>query len=209
MKQLSDRTVSLFLALAIFSAVGGLVAILIETGGDLELLTGLATTQTAIVNVTIQGLSAITISQSNIDFGTGTLTAGAAATPVNTTANAANANPSTFSEPGPLNVTNDGNTDLNITINGTLPAVWLGAGSTYEWAGNAGVESTSCPATNLTTARTPFSNTLTRVCANLTFSDGADQVSIHIFLNISNSATAVEHNDPAVLIRADACTGPC
>ncbi len=212
MKQVSDRTVSLFLILAIISTVGGLATILISTGGDLSLLTGLATTQTATVNVTVQATSAITITPNLINFSSGTLLGIAGGTPINTTGGSV-PNPGDFAKPSPINVTNDGNTNLNITINGTPAANWLSSGSTYEWAGANTTEVGACGGTggfsNLTTARTPFSATLTRVCANLSFTDGADSISIHIFLNLSSATPPNNYNDTAVLIRADNCPGPC
>ena len=206
MKEFSDTTVTVLLVVALLSAFGGFITILTVIGGDFSLLTGFATTQTAIVNVTIAAPTAITITPSVIEFGSGALTAGAAATPLNTSVQAL---PSTFAKPSPINVTNDGNTDVNVTINGTLPANWLNSASTYEWAGAATTEAGSCPATNLTTARKPFAAALTRVCANLTYSDGTDSISIHIFLNLSNSLAVGTYTDNSVKIEATACPGPC
>ncbi len=207
MKEASDRTVSIVLICAILSASMGFFIITTDMGGDFSLLTGFATTQPATVNATVAATTAISITPTIIEFGSGTLSglSSGAPTPINTTG----PNPGGFSTPSPINVTNDGNTDVNITINGTLPSVWLSTGSTYEWMGQAGVETGACPATNLTTTRTPFSNTLTAVCRNLTFSDAFDTISIHIFLNISSQTPVKTYSDTAVLIRADRCPGGC
>jgi len=212
-KQVSNRVVSTFLMLAIITTIGGLATILISTGGDMSLLTGLATTQTAIVNVTVSATAAITISPSIIEFGTGSLLGGTQ-TPINTTGGGVG-NPGGFSKPSPINVTNDGNVDLNITINGTPAGNWLSTGSTYEWAGANSTEVLACNAlsaggfTNLTTSRNPFTAALRRVCANLTWSDANDMISIHIFLNLSTSTSASTYTDNSVLIHADQCRGPC
>lgn len=207
MKQVSDRIVSLFLILAIVSTLGGFLMILATISGDFARITGFATTQTATVNVTIQATASMAISPTLIEFGSGTLSGGANGTAINTSG--AGTNFGGFSKPSPINVTNDGNVDLNITINGSLPSTWLSSGSTYEWQGAAGVEAGSCPSTNLTTTRTAFANALTRVCANLTYSDAADTISIHIFLNLSSSLPAATYNDSYVLIRADRCQTVC
>ena len=211
MKEFSDRTVSVFLILALVSVAGGFFTILYSAGRDLSAMTGFATTGSAQVNVTVDATSAITITPAIIEFGSGTLTSGTAGTAINTSGGGSNVGG--FSKPSPINVTNDGNTDLNITINGTLPSVWLSSGSTYEWAGANTTEAGSCGGTggfsNLTTARTPFSASLTRVCANLTFSDGTDSISIHIFLNLTSSLAPTTYTDTRVLVHADRCTGPC
>ena len=129
MKQVSDRTVTLFFILALVSTLGGVVVIFTSVGGDYSLLTGFATTQTATVNVTVQGTSAITINPSIVEFGSGTLVGGAAGTPINTSGTT---NVGSFSRANPILVQNDGNTNLNITINGTPVARWLDSGSTYQ-----------------------------------------------------------------------------
>jgi hypothetical protein len=206
MREFSDKAVSMLLVVTICSVVGGFLVILTAAGGDLSKLTGFATIRYANVTVTVQSTAAITITPTTVNFSAGTLVGEAAGTAINTSGGGTNYGG--FAKPSPINVTNDGNVDLNITINGTLPSVWLGTGSTYEWAGAATIEPGSCPAANLTTARKPFSNALTRVCSNLTFSDGADSISIHIFLNLSSSLSPTTYQDTAVLINADRC-GPC
>ena len=199
MKEVSNRVVSLFLVLALVSTVGGFLVILTSIGGDFSLLTGLATTQTATVNVTVQATSAIIINPSIVEFGSGTLLGIAGGTPINTSGTT---NVGGFNRASPILVQNDGNTNLNITLNGTPAANWLDSGSTYQWGGVAAEG--GCPSANLTTTRNTFSATLTRICGNLTFSDAADSFNISIFLNLSSSLVATTYTDPAVLIRADA-----
>lgn len=210
MKEVSDRVVSVALILAILSTLGGFLVILTTISGDFSQITGFAQTQTAVVNVTVAATASIGISPTRIEFGSGTLDGGPNGTAINTSGGGSNLGG--FSKPSPINVTNDGNVDLNITINGTLPSTWLNSGSTYEWAGANTTEAGACGGgagfSNLTTARSPFQAALRRVCANLTFSDGTDSISIHIFLNLSSSLTPTTYTDSAVLIRADQC-GPC
>lgn len=198
MKQASDHIVTVFFVLALVSTVGGFVVILTSIGGDFSLLTGFATTQTATVNVTVQSTSAITITPSLIEFGSGTLAGGAAGTRINTSGTS---NVGGFSAPPPIKVQNDGNVFLNISINGTPAASWVnGSGSTYEYIGV--VAEGGCLAANLTTTRTPFSATLTRICSYLNYSDASDSFNVSIFLNLSSDTGAGTYTDNSILISA-------
>ena len=202
MREVPDRVVTVFLFLAIASTIGGFIVILAEIGGDYSFITGFATEGTAQVNVTISSTTAITITPAIVEFGTGTLS-GVITTRINTSAET---NLGGFDEPSPINVTNDGNTEVNITINGTVATEWLNTGSTYEWLGEVTQEG-GCGAGNLTTTRTPFTAAEAQVCTNLTYTDSADTVSIHIFLNLSNDLGAgASYLDNAVVIRAQVHT---
>ena len=196
-----DRLLHVLFVLALFSVGGGILVILHTVGGDLSIITGFATTTQGTVNVSVTKTAAITLNNSLVNFGAGQLAGGEAGTRVNSTIG--NTNPSSFLEPSPFSLRNDGNVNVNVTINGTPAATFLNSRSTYEWAGLAGEG--GCKSNNLTTARSTMSATHTIICANLTFIDTTDTFAINIFLNLSSDLPVGNYTDAAVEFIATEC----
>ncbi|HLD12891.1 MAG TPA: hypothetical protein VJB87_04845 [Candidatus Nanoarchaeia archaeon] len=209
--EITNRTLLYLSILAIFITLFGATVSFVKLGKvELPLITGLAASSTATgtVNVTISNTISISLNTSFVDFGNGSLAAAPSYTPINTTAGT---NPSTFNEPYGLVIRNDGNVDINLTINGSTAAQFLG-GTTPSYMWNASDnESNSCGASglnystkNITGNITAMSNTHTRVCSNLTFADATDEIIIEIYLNLSADTPAGRtYTDTAVQLRGE------
>ncbi|MDO8556682.1 MAG: hypothetical protein Q7R96_05940 [Nanoarchaeota archaeon] len=207
--EISNRTLYYLSILAIFITLFGATVSLVKLGKiEVPFITGLAasSTVTGTVNVTIASTISISLNTSFADFGNGSLTAAPAYTPINTTAAA---NPSTFNEPYGIVVRNDGNVDVNVTLNGTAAATWLG-GTTPSYSFNtSNNETSSCPPGNasqynITKNVTTITATHTLVCSNLTFPDASDEITIEIFLNLSPDMPAGRtYTDNGLQIRAE------
>lgn len=203
MKQISNKTLAILICIALFISILGTTITLIDLGRiQFPFITGLPT---GIVNVTVASLVSITLPNSLVNFGNGSATI-SPLTYVNTTATA---NPSTFNEPGDLQVQNDGNDDINITMNGSVVGTsgWLPGGSIYQWQGRNSTSRNGClvntSAKKVIQDQTATVNaTMQIVCENLTYLDTADQVNISIFLAIPANITAGTYSDSSVLIQA-------
>ena len=187
--------------------------LILERLGTPGFLTGFATFDTGVVNVTISATTDINlIEPANVDFGTGTLTIGGN-TSLNTsdTAWGGNGNPGTFNEPGPFTVRNDGNTELNISVNSSNTAASFIGGSNpgYYFVpspigsgrdGCGGDDGNNITAWNSTL--TAFSTTAVQVCENLTFADTGDEMNISIFVDIPTDASTGLKTDSGFEVHA-------
>ncbi len=205
MAELSNRTLAGLLVIAIvISVIGTLFSI--NKVGQLAAITGMATSDSAKANVTIQGVVALNATN-NIVFGSGTLAEGGFRT-INTHANniatggfhnCIDYNMSHGNNCTGIVIENTGNVNINVTVNASAAASsWIGGtGSTAQFnatAGNAssGTEQNGCTTSgqkgfaNVTTLGT----TKSRVCSNLSFTDGADKVTFELFLSMGPDTTA-------------------
>ncbi len=198
MRQVPDRMVTIVLIIAIIVAISGFVNVVNKVGGDFSLITGFATSGTGIVNVTVDATAAITLTNSTVEFGNGAVTGGAVGTIVNTSEWAGQ--PSTFANSAPITVQNDGNVDVNITINGTPVATFLNSNSQFQWAGATGEG--GCPAANLTTTLTEMAAAAAYVCTNLTSLDSADHFNINIQVNLSSDLLAQTYTADVEIVAA-------
>src|SRR3989344_8399372 len=140
MKQISNKTLAVLLCIALFTSLLGITITLVQLGRiQFPFITGLPT---GIVNVTIASLVSISLSNSLVNFGNGSLIV-SPLTYLNTTAAA---NPSTFNEAGDLQVQNDGNGNINVTMNGSPvgTASWIPSGSIYQWQGRNSTSRNGC-----------------------------------------------------------------
>ena len=164
------------------------------------------------MNVTIAATTDINlIEPANVDFGSGTLLTGN--TSVNTTDPAwgGGTNPTTFDEPGPFTVRNDGNTEVNISVNSSNTAATFigGTDSGYYFVpsptgtgrdGCGGDDSNNLSAWNSTLVA--FSSTAVQVCENLTFADTGDEINISIFIDIPQGTTTGLKTDSGFEVHA-------
>src|SRR3989344_8019702 len=208
--EISNRMLLYLSVFAIFITLFGASISLVKLGKmEIPFITGLAasSTVTGTVNVTIANTISISLNTSFADFGNGSLAAAPGYTAINTTAAE---NPSTFNEPYGIVVRNDGNVDVNVTLNGTAAATWLG-GTTPSYMYNASNnESTSCgpdsnaSRNNLTNITKSVTATHQLLCSNLTFPDASDEVRLHIYLNLSPDTPAGRtYTDNGLQIRAE------
>jgi hypothetical protein len=191
---------------ALLTTIGGTITLLQKLGPNLPQLTGLASTDTATVNVTVSSTVSIIFSRDLIEFGSSQIVSGQAVTQVNTTAAT---NPGTFNEPGDFVIENDGNVEVNITINGTPAGTWIGGTNpTYRVSSRfPGGSDNGCSKniTNNNTAVT-LNATLVPLCFNLTFVDINDTMNISIYLGIPSDVGAGVKTDSAVAVFATQIT---
>ena len=205
--EISDRTLIVLTVIALVTTVGGTLTILQSLGPDLPYLTGFATSDTGVVNVTIAAAANIAFIIDIVDFGTGSSPA-AGILDINTsdTLYGGGTNPSTFDDPGPLSYVNDGNVDINVTLNGSNAATFLGGTSpTYEFISTAPGTDDGCGQglnrTNNAT-KTTIDSTLRLICENLTFADAADTSNISIFLGLPSDISTGLKQDTLISIFA-------
>ena len=203
--EISDQTLVILTVIALITTIGGTVLILQKLGPDIPLLTGLATTDTGTVNVTIDATVSILLNVDEINFSGGSVVSGLAITELNTTgAVGGGLNPSSFSEPGDFQIENNGNVDVNVTINGTPAANWIGGTSpTYRFSTTAPGTDDGCATNRTNTGATTLGATLTDFCLNLTFTDAADTTNISIYIGLPSDIPAGSITDQVVLISAE------
>jgi hypothetical protein len=206
--EISDQTLIILTVIALITTVGGTVLILQKLGPDVPALTGLASAVTGTVNVTIDPTVSIILNVDHINFSGGSVVSGSLITELNTTgADGGGANPSTFADPGDFLIENNGNVDVNLTINGTPAANWIGGTSpTYRFSHNAPGTDDGCANNRTNTAPTTLNAGLLEFCINLTFTDAADTTNISIYLGIPSDIPSGSITDPAVLITAAQAT---
>ena len=185
----------------------GTTASMVKLGRfELPVITGFATRITGTVNVTIANTTAIsfTTGRSYVDFGNGSITG--TWTSINTTT-VGGANPNTFANPSGFRVQNDGNTNVNVTVNGSAPSTFLG-GTNPSYAWNATGGEGGCTGNlsfNLTIAKANFSTTPAIACYNLTYPDAGDAFDVEIYLQVPSDAATGTHTDSLVGFQATNC----
>jgi len=194
MKEISNRTLVILFIIAIFTAISGLLAILIKIGFGFGQITGFAASAIGTVNVTVSSTVGIRfIGPTNMSFGSGTLYGDGTTTYMNSTISITN--PDGFNEPFPFQLENSGNVMANISVNGTTAASFLGG--TEPWfavnatnvEGNATLLGLVFPANpvNVTSA-------LSFVVNNTNASDSNDLFNITVFLGIPQDTTPATKN---------------
>ncbi|MEK6903769.1 MAG: hypothetical protein AABW64_03935 [Nanoarchaeota archaeon] len=205
MIQISDRTLIALTVVALLTTIGGTITLLQQLGPNIPQLTGLASTDTATVNVTVSSTVSVKFNVDLIEFGTSQVVSGLAVTQVNTTAGT---NPGTFNEPGDFVIENDGNVELNITINGTPAGAWIGGTNpTYRVSARSpGTSDDGCSKNRTNTVPISLNATLLTLCYNFTFVDINDTMNISIYVGIPSDVGAGVKTDSAVTVFATQIT---
>ena len=181
----SDRTLFVLLVVTLFTIGASIFLILAKLNMGFSLLTGYATA-IGTVNVTVSQSIAIALSMNKVEFGT--CTPAGAAFSINTTAAAAflGCGPA-----GPLTVRNDGNSVINITINGSTAANFLGGTSPVFQYNATNNETAACPMANLSISNTPqdMAATYKNVCNSTGFANTSDEINIDVFLTVPADAS--------------------
>jgi len=206
--QISNKMITYLAVIAILLTLFGTTISLVKLGTfEVPFITGLATTSnvTGTVNITVAKFIAVSLNTSLVDFGNGTIGPEFIFTAVNTTAGT---NPSTFLEPYGIVIRNDGNVDINVTLNGSTAAEFFPGLTTPSYMWNASQnETNSCGsgnANNISGAILSVTNTHTNVCTNLTFPDSQDEVRIDIYLNVSwDALPGQEYSDAGLEIKGE------
>lgn len=216
--KISNNMLIVLVILALLSIITSMLIILDRLGAP-SMLSGLATADIGVVNVTISATTDINLIVDNVDFGTSTLLTGGQNTSINTsdTIWGGNANPGTFNEPGPFMIRNDGNAEVNLTVNSSATAQSFIGGTNpgYYFVGSYAGARDGCSGDidgdNFTIANNdtinPFSTTPVPICDNLTFPDNGDQMNISIFIDIPPDVAAGLKTDSTFEVDATALCG--
>ncbi len=213
--KISSNMLIILVILALLSIITSMLIILDRLGAP-SMLSGLATADIGVVNVTISATTDINLIVDNVDFGTSTLLTGGQNTSVNTsdTVWGGSVNPGTFSNPGPFMIRNDGNAEVNLTVNSSATAQSFIGGTNpgYYFVGSFAGARDGCGGAvgdNVTSNSTinPFSTTPVPICDNLTFPDNGDQMNISIFIDIPPDVAAGLKTDSTFEVDATALCG--
>ncbi|GEM_PF-1226277 len=208
----SDRSLLITGLFTFLITLGCLSVILLKIGG-VGGITGLASSNQTYgyVNITVEPSVAVTLVVDTIDFGDGTIQD--AGDPINTSdGDNGGANPGGFDNPGPFRLRNDGNSFVNVTLNGSTPNELLGVDNSavnYSFAvknasgtttgelfntscsdeddGTAGGFSHQANSTVQEPLGTTMSNNHQMVCPNLSYVNAHDEINVSIFFNISSA----------------------
>lgn len=200
---ISNRALAMFLLAAIVVTLGGTIVSLNKL--DAVSTTGFATTDTGNVSVTVGSTTSITL-DNNFDYNFGTCTPSTSVLTHVNTHNTENSSICTGSDGNqPLYVRNDGNVDVNVTINASqvgeaqggnfLDLGGSGTSAIYFNSSNQGGASPGAAGCSGTTQASwqvfATTNTMYLVCSTLDaagVSSGANTVAVDIRLAIPISA---------------------
>lgn len=197
--EISNKTLALLLVAAVVVSLGGTILSLNRLSRLSVPSTGFVTSSgTTSVDVTTQ--SSIRFAISSVDFGTGsvnttggfqncTLTINSSSTIVKngcTGFNSTNIGDTFILE-------NDGNTNLNVTLNSTKAASAFigGTAPLYKYAVSNN-ETSSCTGTITGAGWTDVATTDPNICTNLTYNDNADTLRIGINITIPYDAVGTK-----------------
>ncbi len=218
MEQISNKTLMFLLIVTIIVSIGSTIISLNKVNRLVSAqLTGMATTSTGKVNVTIGAVSSITVvSPAVIDFGScspNASTGSNVSSNISTDWGAPGVCAGSAAPPDNLTVQNDGNKNANVTvktnviagstfIGGTDPGFYFSARNGSNRAGCNNLTVQNPPSgfsgtTGMQLAWKSFAAAGTEylACANLTYSDTNDQFSLFVLLDLPPDApTSSEQN---------------
>jgi hypothetical protein len=220
MHEITNRTLVFLIAIAIFFMLFGTVTVLNKLGVDtFSPLTGAAPFQNAQVNVRVAATTSIVLNHAgNVSFGNGSAFGGV----VLSTASGFD-NPNTFSDPttagaSDFTIENDGNVDVNVTVNGSAAANFITTGTSplynfsgqnHSVAGDNGCFNVSAAAATYTNGKVNSSQIRFGVgaanhsiCSNLTFVDVNDTVNVTINLFLPTDTEPGNYTDTRIFFMA-------
>jgi len=210
--EVSNKTLtSLFIAVVAITLVGTTISLIKLDKFEIPLVTGMATYVVGKVNISIAQTTAVAfVSGYNlVDFGNGTIDT----SPHTRVSTILTDNPSTFNDSVvELRVQNDGNVDVNVSLNGSTAATFLGGTNpSYEFNAScmAGTDCGCLGTTNQTAALANITTTPALLCTNLTFGDAADALGAEIELWVPTDAAKGGHQDTLIEISVVACGATC
>jgi hypothetical protein len=212
MNNISNRTLVLLVVIAIFFSLFGTVSVLDRLGiNAFNIITGAQTSsQRAEVNVTVAGGNSIILRNGgNVSFGNGSVFGTGAYLSTNTSF----ANPNTFLDPGSdadaddITIENDGNVDVNITINGSKATDFITTGTSplYNFSAfnmssvGAGPED-GCRGGRRNTSQIAFGiGSAKSICQNFTFADANDTINLTIWLFVPSDTEPNVYQDTNIV----------
>lgn len=223
MNDISNRTLVILAGIATFFSLFGTFAILSMLGiPSVPLITGFAVNQSAYVNVTVASTTSIVLIEGgNVSFGNGSAPAALS------TASGTD-NPNTFddaaatADSNDFVIENDGNVDVNLTINGSRASLFItsGTGPAYNWSGanhsntgDHGCYNITVGSLNGLTSPNTAQNAFgvgainLSVCSNLSFVNTNDTVNVTIRVFIPGDTLPGTYTDSKIFFMA--CKTPC
>ncbi len=193
----SDKTL-LTVGLITFLVTLGCFSIIMYNVGGVPSITGLAVTNQSYgyINVSVKGTVAVTMVNSNVSFGNGTLR------PAGTTnlfSNGTLQGSGFVVSGGEFRLRNDGNVFVNITMNGTPASTLFGANSEYGYFAfdtnstlNFGMVCSNTTTQNAgdkytVKNETQISATREVICPNMSYTDKTDEFNVTLHLNLSDA----------------------
>jgi len=205
MNDISNRTLSLFLIVAIVVSMSGTLIILNQSNESNQ-LTGFATnTSTGQVNLTVTSALSITLTDAIINFGTCDVSGGTY-TYVNSNStntsynNSVCTNTSSWGENGDyIELRNDGNTPVNVTVKSSVNStdfftdpVQSGVSWYKYWTQNA-TSNPGCTGTLETTRLVNTASTEYNACTNLTTGSPFPGIILYVEANLTNTVTSTSN----------------
>ena len=209
MDNLSNKTLVVLLAASILLTAFGTTTILSKLGSNpFPAITGAASTVEGNVSVTVAAVTSIRIVGSNVSFGNGSAFGGV----VLSTAEGTD-NPSTFNDPSggeadDFVIENDGNVDVNLTVNGSSATDFITTGTSpaYNFSSVNITPDDGCNGGTQNLSEIPFGvgSVTPSICENFTFRDFNDTMNITINLFLPADVEPSTYVDTNVLFSATA-----
>lgn len=201
MAEISNKTLAALMVVAIVISFIGMIGALKFQGIQIQRVTGAVTT-TGTTKINITAVQELNVTDTDVDFGTGRLNAGiswckfqsngTATSACQDVDGAAVVDGETFSGLDGVDgftIQNSGNTAINVSINASTAATFIGGGGEYNWlvedgAANCAGESTSWTAFTASTQED--------ICGSLAQEKTFD---VDIQLNVTSTSTTGERSD--------------
>lgn len=199
---LSNKTLIYLISIAIIITLFGTTYNLTKLQ-EIQSLTGLATSVTGTINVTVDSTASINLTIFEIDWGAGEVSVGFSEAFLDTKDGSVTGGSWSAVTQG-IKLQNIGNRLLNVTINGTNASSFIG-GTTPEFrfqAINSTGNDSSCPGNLLTGQNDIINQTRIAICDKFNFTAANSFLTIDINLSIPENAPTGSKN---TTITFDAC----
>ena len=218
MDNISNRTLVVLISIAIFFILFGTTTILGSLGQPVPFITGLlSTTAEGQVSVVVAETTSIRIIGSNVSFGNGS-----AVDNVSLSTASGTDNPSTFNDPSnaaadDFLIENDGNVDVNLTLNGSSAADFITTGTAplynFSAKNSSNLLDNGCivfenssgqSGAALNSSQIPFGvgSVAPSICNNFTFRNLNDTINVTINLFLPGDTEPQNYTDVDVLFTA-------
>ena len=212
--ELSNKTMIYMISIAIIIILFG-TTISLTRLQQIYSITGLASSTSGAVNVTVAATASINLTYNSINWGSGQVASGSSSATLDTNNNSAYVQGGTWSTSGINGFTleNDGNVPVNVTINNTHNATTLINGTNPQFRFEARIptgNSTACES-GLLTGQTEFAQTSIkrRICNTLNYTQNRDKLIIDINITIPEDSPTGSKNSTVTFDACSVASGTC